>query len=96
MKKILMSLVLVTALFGDCDQLLTNAKAEFNEADKRWGGEAGMASHYSNKGTQEYVQYIECMNVKRHNELKELLKRVPKVNGNTELKYKTESFGTGY
>ena len=51
MKKLLILALITTGLMAqDCKSLYDSAMKDFKEANGKWEGNSGIASHYSNRG----------------------------------------------
>ena len=96
MKKVLLALLIGTALFGqDCTKMLQSANKDFKDASTRWDKNSDMAAQYSIRGQEEYSRYVECMNVQRHKEVLKAISQI-KLEISVEGVTEKENFGTGY
>jgi hypothetical protein len=96
MKKVLLSIVLATTLFGDCSKLLKEAESDFKTANKKWDDNSVLASYYSIRGQQRYLVYFDCMSKQRHKEILKSLNNL-KNKSNTPIQIIDASeIGTGY
>ena len=98
MKKVILALLIGTAIFGqDCTKMLQSANEDFKNATAKWDSNSQTASYYSIRGSAQFQQYMECMNIKRH---QEILKAISKIKLDVTDTYtytdSSEKSGSGY
>jgi len=92
------SLLILVDAKADCEEFYNPANDDYVEAQKIWKANSEKAALYSTRGTEVFVQYLECQRRVADDIIMRKLNQIEKKIEELESKQKPkeDTFGTGY
>ena len=92
------SLVILIDAKADCSKFYDTSIGDYKEAEKIWKTNSSKAALYSTRGTEVFLQYLECQRRSSDDNIMRKLDHLQKKIEELELKQKPkeDTFGTGY